>query len=678
MAVHNPTVVLNLRLLHEATITNRKDTFVTLDELKQRLAFTRPLPRQLQDLSHHRASVMTIPSTRSNTFDLSNAVPEDHMPSAVLLGSQKDLKQPRSALARYLQTKRSNSTSTKSNGSTPTERPNINYCQAFEQMVKTRGEDRATLMNDIDEITMLYKGLDVGPRAPNQSWNHNQYPPNFAQRRGTLDVLRGETPPQQHPSARDQDAFHGSNPQIPPPSWTNPGNQDYTMFNPNVFNGQPQHAMYPIPNSYPNYQSQSSHRYSDCSTSSTPYSDVSRDRHDSDSSRTSYASSDLRYHHSPPMNKSAFLTSSPTSMSSPQHGDLYNNYAPYAPTEQTHTTPVVPLTLPNIHPLRASSQTQGPADTANLNGSTPDEYYKHPTDPQRVERVPNAIAPFGSPPDSPIPVIEDREETEPARPSVLSTGVQGPPSSHSSSSGHTMKLGGLSVPWSRTMSAPVVGRIRQPSIASTDSSGSGTFGVLPRPVSAIPSSTIRSPKPGQEQMMNGRPCKDNNYWGFCKGSWAVREDLKKGLAIRTMPSGMYNTKEVWECKSCNFRGNTYSITHPSKKNKTETIVDPNIHTSKSGIRYRWIFLAKSHVKKKTPDSINDECNYGCVICSVELKVTSIFGNVDTLMFHLYEHASDMRQATMKQTKCIVGRTAGADEDWDVNIPLFGDISEVEG
>ncbi|KAJ4986072.1 SH3 domain-containing protein [Stagonosporopsis vannaccii] len=673
MAVQNPTVVLNLRLLHEATITNRKDTFVTLDELKQRLVFTRQLPRQVQglSLSQHRASIMAKPSTHSNTFDLSNAVPEDHVPSAVLLGSQKESKQLRSSLARYLQTKRSNSTSTKSSASTPTERPSINYCQAFEEMAKTRKEDRATLMNDIDEINMLYKGLDTGSRAQDQSWNHDQYPPSFQHRRGTLDVFRGDHSTYHNTNDQDQDSFHISSPQTPPLSWAHSSNQDYSMFNQHVFNGPPQHAMFPTPSSYSTYQTQPSHRYSDCSTSSTPYSDISRDRHDSDSSRTSYGSSEPRYSlHSPLMSKPTFASSSPSNVSSPQHSDHYNAYKPYVATEQTHTTPIAPLNLPNRQPSRTSPLTQGPADA-------PDEFYKQHPDIQHIKMSPNATVTFGTPPELPIPIIEEQGQTDPERPSVLSTSTQGPPSSHSSASGHTMTMGSSSAPWARTISAPVVARIRQPSIASTDSSGSGTFGILPRPVSAIPSSTIKSLKPGQEQMMNGRPCKDNNYWGFCKGSWAVREEPKKGLALRTMPSGMYNTKEMWECKSCNFRGNTYSIAHPSKKNKTETIVDPNIHTSKSGIRYRWIFLAKSHVKKRTPDSTNEECNYGCVVCSVELKVTSIFGNVDTLMFHLYEHASDMSQMTMKQTKCIVGRTAGADEDWDINIPLFGDVSEVE-
>ncbi|KAH6616684.1 hypothetical protein C7974DRAFT_402248 [Boeremia exigua] len=671
MAVQNPTVVLNLRLLHEATITNRKDTFVTLDELKQRLVLRRPLPRQLQDVSKHQSTIMTVPSTRSNTFELNNAVPQDNM--------TPELKQPRSSLARYLQTKRSNSTSTKSSTGTPTERPTIDYCRAFEEMVKARGEDRATLMNDIDEITMLYKGLDGGAKVSRQPWNQNEHPPNFGQRRSTLDVLMGEPPSQQKHHTQGWDSSYASDPQIQPHLWANLGDQDHSMFNQNVFNSLPQHATFASPNPYPLYQTQSSHRFSDSSSSSTPFSDVSRDRHDSDSSRTSHGSSDPRFSlHCSPISKPGFTTSIPPNASAQRYNDQYHAHMPYATTEQTRTRSIAPLTLPERSLFRTFPHAEGLADAPIASHEATNEYHSQYSDPQRVERVPNPIAPFGSPPDSPVPTIDDRTDVNPTRPSMLSPDVGGTSSSHSSSSGHTVRSGVLSGPWLRNVSAPVIGRIRQPSVASTDSSGSGSFGVIPRPVSVIPSSTVQSPKPGQERMMNGRPCKDNSYWGFCKGAWDVREELKKGLALRNMPSGMYNSKEVWECKSCNFRGNTYSIIHPSKKGKKETIVDPNLHTSKCGIRYRWIFLAKSHVKKKTPESANEDCNYGCVICSVELKVTSIFGNVDTLMYHLLEHASDMTQITMKQTKCIVGRTAGVDEDWDINMPLFADVCEVEG
>ncbi|KAF1351574.1 hypothetical protein EJ07DRAFT_137555 [Lizonia empirigonia] len=433
MAAKHETAILNLRILYEASIMNRKDTFVTLDEMKQRIIMTRPMLRQIGDGPAQRSSIATLPSSPSSAFDAYNAVPEGYVPSAVTLGSQEDSKETRSGLARYFQMKRNSSTSSRSlsaSAGSPTEKPDINYSAALEELVKARGEDRATMMKDIDEIMVSYKGLDVGGRAQDEPWGQNQHLKPY-ERHDTWKILHGDGSPR-------QDAFAQS--------WT--------------------------------------------------------------------------------------------------------------------------------------------------------------------------------------------------------------------------------------VSGPTIDHIRQPSIASTDSSGSGTFGIIPRPPGADITSTIQSPPPGQERMMGGRPCKDNNYWGFCKGAWDVREDVKKGLALRNMPSGMYNTKEVWECKQCNFRGNTYVVTYPGKKKK-ETVVDPNIHTSKSGIRYRWIFLAKSHTKKKTSDAASDECNYGCVICSVELKVSSIFGNVDTLMYHLLEHVSGMTQTTMKQTRCIVGRTAGADEAWDINMPLFADVSEME-
>ncbi|KAF2632367.1 hypothetical protein BU25DRAFT_406909 [Macroventuria anomochaeta] len=685
MAAQHETAILNLRLLHEASITNRKDTFVILDEMKQRIIMTRPVPRQTERGHEQRSSVATLPSSWPSSFKPVDTVPDGYIPSAVTLASQTETKESRSGLARYFQMKRSSSASTKSvstNASPPAEPPNINYSAAFEQLVKARGEDHATITRDIDEIMDSYKGLDVSNRAPNEPWSYNQHPKPFGERRGTLDMLNGDGSPGQDMFGRTWDDMPAANHTLSP-SQAYAGH--HPTFNQDMFNGHNQHPPYAAANPYPQHQTQIVHRFSNSSTSSAPYSDRSWEHNDSESSRSSYAQSDPRYStHSPPIDKPGFSPSTSPNAAFQQSIDHYGQPTSlptsYAPTNDTYTSSIAPLFVPQRSPLRASPQNGGPANEPKLSHevtSSPNQDSSS-LNSQSATRVPNVIAPFASPPDSPVPKEEDRAEISPTRPNLRSPEVRGPPSSHSSSSGHTVTFGVPSIPWHGAVSAPTIDRIRQPSIASTDSSGSGSVGVLPRSVRIIPSSTIQSPKPGQERMMGGRPCKDNSYWGFCKGAWDVREDIKKGLALRTMPSGMYNTKEVWECKSCNFRGNTYSIAHPSKKGKKETIVDPNIHTSKSGIRYRWIFLAKSHVKKKTPDSAGDECNYGCVICSVELKVTSIFGNVDTLMYHLLEHVSDMTQKSMLQTRCIVGRTAGSNEDWDINMPLFADVSEVEG
>ncbi|OCK86368.1 hypothetical protein K432DRAFT_376868 [Lepidopterella palustris CBS 459.81] len=201
--------------------------------------------------------------------------------------------------------------------------------------------------------------------------------------------------------------------------------------------------------------------------------------------------------------------------------------------------------------------------------------------------------------------------------------------------------------------------------------------MAPRP--PLRSSTIMS----QTHMMDGRPCKDNNYWGFCKGAWATREDLKKGLSVQTRPEGLYSTVSVWQCKHCLFQGDTFTITTPSAKPKgkpkKEITVDPNVHVSAVGIRYRWVFLAKSHVKKKSMPTSNmatsnggekGECNYGCIFCCTEGKSTGIYGNVQTLMNHVFlEHAKGMKEDVRERTRCIMGREAGKEEVWDVNVPF---------
>ena len=683
MAAQHETAILDLRLLHEASITNRKDTFVILDDMKQRIIRIRPIPRQIEPGLEQRPSIATIPSPWQSGFKPVENAPEGYVPSAVTLASSTDTKESRSGLARYFQMKRSSSASTRSsstNASTATETPNINYSAAFEQLVKARGEDRATIIKDIDELMVSYKGLDVNNRAPDGSWGFGQHTKQFQGRRDTLNMLNGNGSSGQSMYGRAWDTvLTGNHTQLPSQAYTG----HHPMFNQDMFGGQHQYTPYAAANPYPHHQTQMSDRFSHSSTSSVPYSERSWERNDSESSRSSYAQSDPRYSISPPLNKPGFSSSTTPNAAFQQSVDHYGQRSSlstsYAPTDDIYNSPIAPLHFSQRNSLRASPQNGGLANAPKLpqeTGNPPTES-PHTSDPQRTTRVPNAIAPFASPPDSPDPKEEDRAGTGPTRPDLRPPEVRGPSSSPSSSSEHTVTFGVPSAPWHRAASAPTIDRIRQPSIASTDSSGSSSFGVLPRPVSAIPSSTIKSPMPGQERMMSGRPCKDNNYWGFCKGAWDVREDIKKGLALRTMPLGMYNTKDIWECRSCNFRGSTHSITHPSKKGKKEITIDSNIHTSKSGVRYRWIFLAKSHVKKKTPDSANDECNYGCVICSVELKVTSIFGNVETLMYHLHEHASDMALTTMKQTRCIVGRKAGKEEDWDINIPLFEEVSEVE-
>lgn len=80
-------------------------------------------------------------------------------------------------------------------------------------------------------------------------------------------------------------------------------------------------------------------------------------------------------------------------------------------------------------------------------------------------------------------------------------------------------------------------------------------------------------------------------------------------------------------------------------------------------------LSTTHEKHKLRDgSGKEDCNYGCLICSVEGSVTGVYGNVETLMNHIFlEHARSIGDEVAGRARCVVGRRAGAEEEWDLNI-----------
>jgi hypothetical protein len=175
-------------------------------------------------------------------------------------------------------------------------------------------------------------------------------------------------------------------------------------------------------------------------------------------------------------------------------------------------------------------------------------------------------------------------------------------------------------------------------------------------------------------MLTGRPCKENNYWGFCRGAWDIREDLHKGMSVVVRPEGMYNNQKVWKCKQCLFQGDLYNKPIPGKK-KMENVIDHSTHESRTGIQYKYIFLAKSHVKRKSvavvyTSSKDGGSTYGCVFCTAEGKSTAVYGGIEMLMSHVFStHAKGMSEEVQRNTKCVVGRDPVPGEEWDICIPF---------
>jgi hypothetical protein len=175
-----------------------------------------------------------------------------------------------------------------------------------------------------------------------------------------------------------------------------------------------------------------------------------------------------------------------------------------------------------------------------------------------------------------------------------------------------------------------------------------------------------SPSPSSHGEVHDPPSKVNNYHGFCKGAWIIREDAKKGLTTQVVPVGMYGRKEQWRCKQCSFFGD---ITMNGKVKGYDNRVNVDKDT---GIQYKWMFLAKSHFKVKG-NGVGGGLgtSFGCTECVDSGRRTNTYVDVRSLMEHISTiHHDGVRAAAKPEDPFWQGETISAEGNWDLFTPTY--------
>jgi hypothetical protein len=656
LAVKYENALLDVEVLHEASIMNRKDTIDALDELKQRIMLRGPVPRTLsgppRPLSDTQFSIDSTSSVRSSRSSTSTHVPDNYLPTAVSVLPEGAPQDEKTALARYFaRQSRDSSSISPTTPYPPGPSENAHLHPALKHLLQGKGPvERAAIMKDIDEIIAAYQGMSVdGDRAEALAMLTGR---ENTSKRDTLAVLNGGFGYSRDTMDLNRDALRLLG-ELPPASGVSHENSEYPAHVHNIFDRkhQPQER-----------------RLSDWIERPQP--------HPIDTSRWSSTSAG-----------SCSIYSQNTIISDPPSLYRYNSDSsrgsPVSPVAPEFQNPFYSQNFPDsvvstntTAPFWGMDRLQNPPNMSHSSSRTNTPPAARPITPlselPRVFTPPNV--PFANTARPRTPIKDSKDGLTAGR-----TRIHLVPQED-----HTHKA-------DRCKRTPTPLKL-----SPTSSHSRLTATNTAKPLPQVPiTPTLSNPNPGAlDKMMDGRPCKDNNYWGFCKGAWATREGLKKGLSLEVRPEGMYNSSQIWQCKHCYFEGASFANPDPAKRSKKDHVVDPHIYTSAVGIRYRWIFLAKSHVKKKAFNSADPvkisathkrqagsgvavedvDCSFGCVICSVEGNVTGIYGNVETLMNHIYmEHVGPggMSDSTLARSKCIMGRTAGADEEWDLNVSKDG-------
>ena len=219
-------------------------------------------------------------------------------------------------------------------------------------------------------------------------------------------------------------------------------------------------------------------------------------------------------------------------------------------------------------------------------------------------------------------------------------------------------------------------------IASRRTSDSSTFrrtylfGLIKRRISpqSEASDTLakESIRPSQNTPLSSPPSSTSieasqaRHGGYCEGAYFLQVGLKKeSMKLRNEPSGIICQRYFWSCCSnkCCFEG-------PAVRFEKAWIFEEHIWTT-SGVRFRWSFLAKSHVPIKRTK--NKKFHYKCMFCEPQKKTSDVYRGIREFMNHVAEHNGAAFQALpLHNVQVVHGREAEGDEVFDINFTATPD------
>ncbi|MCJ1420383.1 hypothetical protein MMC32_006740 [Xylographa parallela] len=156
-----------------------------------------------------------------------------------------------------------------------------------------------------------------------------------------------------------------------------------------------------------------------------------------------------------------------------------------------------------------------------------------------------------------------------------------------------------------------------------------------------------------------QPCSTNNYSGFCKGAFELQ--VGSDTLKRRKEMGPLSSDPVyWACPSskCAFTGSAH-------RRQNDWVIDDRVRTL-HGVRFRWMFLAKSHVQQKRVK--HGLHNYICVFCVLQNRESPVISRDDDLMRHISQHRGErLGEAILHRTSCINDRLAADHDEFDINL-----------
>jgi hypothetical protein len=167
-----------------------------------------------------------------------------------------------------------------------------------------------------------------------------------------------------------------------------------------------------------------------------------------------------------------------------------------------------------------------------------------------------------------------------------------------------------------------------------------------------------------------KPNRKNNYLGFCKCAWRLQSGDEKAFikskdwTQRNAASNVYSL--ACDRFKCEFKSPYKSSGNPN------VIWNKLIVDDEHGMKYRWSFLAKSHVTQK--NVVNEDYSYQCQFCVFQGLQVPVM-NLQMLLEHINaDHRKNpMSDVILDRTSCVADRICRDGEKFDINLypPMQG-------
>ena len=154
------------------------------------------------------------------------------------------------------------------------------------------------------------------------------------------------------------------------------------------------------------------------------------------------------------------------------------------------------------------------------------------------------------------------------------------------------------------------------------------------------------------------------YGGFCLGAYKLQVGFpNEGFKLRNQSVALTGQSQYWAC------ANPHCVFDIPARKMGRDWGFTNVVKILFGVKYRWTFLAKSHIP--LPKSKNREFHFQCPFCVAQRQPAGPHRTMQAFMEHVSTHRGQEPESSISdKIVCIFGRVAQDHEVFDINLTPY--------